>query len=231
MKPPTIGGKSFRESGNEMNKMLLAIAGVLIALAGACADATPAPTASTIPQVSTPTPMVNQEWVLEGVEANGSTVTVKVRVFAGIDVGVTLRGTAPSRVVASIPIIEFVFEDVPAGDHPVVILDVVGFSERASVTVEAPESGTGGLPDWLAEWVADLEAGNVEFPPQSITEYRYGGEIVYYVLPQCCDQFSDLLDAEGNLVGHPDGGITGRGDGVTPFPASDLKGEEIWPGR
>ena len=180
-----------------MNKMLFAIAGVMIALAGACADA--------VPQVSTPTPMVPQEWVLEGVQVDGSTVTVVVRVFAGIDVGVTVGGASPSRVAATIPIVEFVFEDVPAGNHAVVISDVVGFSERASVTVVSPDPVIGELPDWLAEWVADLNAGKVEFPPGSITKYRYQGQTVYYVLPQCCDQFSDLLDADGNLVGHPDG--------------------------
>ncbi|PKB72177.1 MAG: hypothetical protein BZY87_01720 [SAR202 cluster bacterium Io17-Chloro-G6] len=83
----------------------------------------------------------------------------------------------------------------------------------------------------MAKWVADLEAGKVEFPPQSITKYQYQGQTVYHVVKQCCDQFSDLLDAEGNLIGHPDGGITGRGDGETQFSPSNLKGEEIWQGR
>ena len=48
------------------------------------------------------------------------------------------------------------------------------------------------------------------------------------MLKECCDQFSDLLDAEGNLIGHPDDGITGRGDGFTVFSLENLKGEEIW---
>ena len=48
------------------------------------------------------------------------------------------------------------------------------------------------------------------------------------MLKECCDQFSDLLDAEGNLIGHPDGGITGRGDGFTVFSLENLKGKEIW---
>jgi hypothetical protein len=48
------------------------------------------------------------------------------------------------------------------------------------------------------------------------------------VVHQCCDQFSNLLDAGGNLIGHPDGGITGRGDGVTKFSPFELEGEDIW---
>ena len=86
-------------------------------------------------------------------------------------------------------------------------------------------------PDWLAKWAADLEAGAVELPPRSITGYEYQGKTVYYVLKECCDQFSDLSDADGNLIGHPDGGITGRDDGFTVFSPENLKGEEIWLGR
>ena len=164
-------------------------------------------------------------------DVEGSTVTVFVRVFAGIDVDVAVGGTSASRLDVSIPVLMFIFEDVAAGDHPVVISDVVGFSERTSVEVAELTSGSAGLPDWLVEWVADLESGKLEFPPQSITRYKYQGEIVYYVLPQCCDQFSDLLDADGDLIGHPNGGITGRGDGVTLFSPEIHEGQEIWPGQ
>ena len=51
------------------------------------------------------------------------------------------------------------------------------------------------------------------------------------MLKESCDQFSDLLDANGNLIGHPDGGITGRGDGFTVFSPENLKGEEDCLGR
>ena len=162
---------------------------------------------------------------------DGDTVTVSLHVFAGIDVGVTIGGNPPNRVEAAIPVLEIIFEGVATGEHPVEISDVVGHSETASVTVAAPGSAGRELPEWLKTWVAGLEAGEVEFPPQSITEYQSQGETVYYVVHQCCDQFSDLLDAAGELIGHPDGGITGRGDGFTKFSPSELKGEEIWPGR
>ena len=126
---------------------------------------------------------------------------------------------------------EFIFENVAAGEHPVTISDIVGFSERALVTVEAAGPDSVELPDWLAEWLVELDFGKVEFEPLSITRYWWLDHTVYYVLSQCCDQFSDLLDADGNLIGHPDGGITGRGDGVTQFSTSGLKGEIIWQQR
>ena len=241
-----------------MNRLIFTIAAVIVALAAACAGSAPAPTATTsspppaattaspaptattpspaptstaVPQVPTATPMVTQEWELHGIAIDGDTVTVSLRVFAGIDVGVTVAGAAPNRVDASIPILAFVFENVAAGEHPVEISDVVGHQQSASVTVEASDTDDETLPRWLAEWLVDLDSGKVEFEPRSITRYRYQGETVYYVVQQCCDQFSDLLDADGNLIGHPDGGITGRGDGVTLFSPSGLIGEDIWQRR
>ncbi len=53
-------------------------------------------------------------------------------------------------------------------------------------------------------------------PPQSIWQYEYNGQTVYYVPPQCCDQFGQLYDASGTLLCAPDGGFTGRGDGKCP---------------
>ena len=78
------------------------------------------------------------------------------------------------------------------------------------------------LVDWTnpidyipPEWLADLEVKALDNPTKSITKYRTKTETVYYVVKECCDQFSDLLDADGELIGHPDDSIAGRGDGVT----------------
>ena len=49
------------------------------------------------------------------------------------------------------------------------------------------------------------------------------------LLPRCCDIFSDLYDASGNVIGHPDGGITGQGDGRVPdFPAQRENERIVW---
>ena len=213
-------------------KLLFAAAGIIMEIAAACADATPAPTATPASQVATVTPRPIREWSFEGIVVDGDTVTVSLYLYAGIDVNVTLDGAPPSRVdVVTMPILEFIFENVAGGEHPIVISDVVGWEERASVIVKAPNPDDETLPGWLAEWVADLEAGKVEFPPKSITRLRDQGETVYYVIPQCWDFFTDLLDADGNLIGHPGGGITGRGDGVTPVSRDLDDGELIWPAR
>lgn len=65
--------------------------------------------------------------------------------------------------------------------------------------------------------------------PQSITEYEYKGRKVYYVKMPCCDFFNEVYDSSCNLLGHPDGGITGRGDGKLPdFNTEKKKAKIIW---
>ncbi len=68
-------------------------------------------------------------------------------------------------------------------------------------------------PIWLKNKIRKLRQQPVQNPPASVYEYNYNGDIVFYFPAQCCDVFSDLLDKNGNLICHPDGGITGSGDG------------------
>jgi len=62
-----------------------------------------------------------------------------------------------------------------------------------------------------------LKAQLLEQPPQlpasAIWEYTYNGAIVYLVPAPCCDQFNPLYNLECEVICHPDGGITGKGDG------------------
>ncbi|MBU1101271.1 MAG: hypothetical protein KKA84_12795 [Bacteroidetes bacterium] len=65
----------------------------------------------------------------------------------------------------------------------------------------------------MNDMISEFQTQPVGNPPQSIWQYTYMGEVVYYVPPQCCDQFSTLYDKDGNVICAPDGGITGSGDG------------------
>ncbi len=69
-------------------------------------------------------------------------------------------------------------------------------------------------PLWLQALIAKIESEPVTNPPSSILRYHYRGATVYFRPARCCDVFSDLYDEAGALVCHPDGGITGRGDGA-----------------
>ncbi len=68
-------------------------------------------------------------------------------------------------------------------------------------------------PAWVMQLIATYASEPVTNPPRSIWRARYYGQLVYYVPPICCDQFSALYDSAGTLLCAPDGGFTGKGDG------------------
>ncbi|MBT97782.1 MAG: hypothetical protein CL902_04035 [Dehalococcoidia bacterium] len=218
-----------------MKRILIVIAGLILALAVAC-SAEPTlvpkvPTPTTVPPVETATPRPVAEWSLEDTTVRGDTVIVAIFFHSTPSIDVTVGGNPPTRKAETLPTISYFFEDLDPGEHKVEIQDVMGNMESTSVVVDEQVADNGSEPEWLAEWLTNLQALEVDNPPMSITRYENQGEVVYYVVNQCCDQYSDLLDAEGNLIGHPDGGVTGRGDGVTVFDPTGLKGEEVWLGR
>lgn len=61
--------------------------------------------------------------------------------------------------------------------------------------------------------IAKFKEEEKQNPPRSIYSYTYNDSTVYYVPPICCDQFSDLYNSNCNIIAHPDGGFTGKGDG------------------
>jgi len=85
------------------------------------------------------------------------------------------------------------------------------------------------IPACISKIIADFTAAPVGNPPRKIWSYMYQNRTVYYVQPECCDQFSDLYDASCTLLGHPDGGFSGRGDGAFPDFIKERTNEKlIW---
>jgi len=62
-------------------------------------------------------------------------------------------------------------------------------------------------------WLESKMAEAVNNAYLSVDIYLYEGDTVYLFVPPCCDRFSELYDQDGKLICHPDGGITGKGDG------------------
>ncbi len=84
-------------------------------------------------------------------------------------------------------------------------------------------------PEWISKLIIKYESEPVGNPPQSIWRYEYKGMTVYYVPAQCCDQFSFLYDENGKLIGYPDGGFSGGGDGkLTDFFKERLNEKLVW---
>jgi hypothetical protein len=71
-------------------------------------------------------------------------------------------------------------------------------------------------PAWVDKLIQQFESEQVGNPAQSIWSYEYNGQVVYYIPPQCCDQYSTLYDTSGSVICAPDGGFTGAGDGKCP---------------
>lgn len=77
--------------------------------------------------------------------------------------------------------------------------------------------------------IRDFEQPEVTNRPEFVARYDYNGAIVYYIPPRCCDIYSELYDAGGVLLCHPDGGITGGGDGrCTDFLDRRRNEEIVW---
>lgn len=93
----------------------------------------------------------------------------------------------------------------------------------------SPTSPQDPQPRWLQALIAEIESQPVTSPPSSIWRYRYRDDVVYFRPTRCCDFFSDLYDRAGNLLCHPDGGLTGTGDGRCPdFFAQRTDAHLVW---
>ena len=188
---------------------------------------TPTSTPTPSPATPTPTPSVTREWALKGINVEGSTVTVELQVFAGIDVQVTLDGRQPDEIAGPPPTLKHTFLNVAPGDYTVRVSDVVGYVETARVVVKTVVDAEN--PQWLTNLVSGLEGEPPANPPMTITRYEFKGQTVYFQTAPCCDFFSSLYDTDGSIIGHPDGGITGQGDGRVPdFFEKRENGLVIW---
>lgn len=74
-----------------------------------------------------------------------------------------------------------------------------------------------------------MAANPSEGSPVSITRYHYKGQTVYYMTAHCCDKYNIVYDSACNVMGYPDGGFTGRGDGrMTGFKEAATDPEVVW---
>ena len=84
-----------------------------------------------------------------------------------------------------------------------------------------------GPEQCIQQVITAIQNEPVRNPPAKVFRMLFQGETYYYVPSYCCDQYGMLYDSQCNLICHPDGGISGNGDGNCPD--IDLtKGELIW---
>ena len=112
--------------------------------------------------------------------------------------------------------------DASLGDHQVCTQGGSCLTLRVVSEAATPE-----LLRWLTGLIQKLENEPVADPPASITRYEYNSQTVYFLPQRCCDIFSVLYDTEGSIIGHPDGGITGQGDGRVPDFLEERSSESV----
>jgi hypothetical protein len=89
--------------------------------------------------------------------------------------------------------------------------------------------GNEPFPAWLQALTYELERQPVADPPAFIARYHYRGQLVFYLPARCCDIPSNLYDAAGAIICHPDGGFSGSGDGrCSDFFAQRTNEEIVW---
>lgn len=65
--------------------------------------------------------------------------------------------------------------------------------------------------------------------PQSVTSYTYKDQTVYYMVSPCCDKYNVVYYSSCNVIGYPDRGYTGKGDGkMTDFKKEAADEKLIW---
>ncbi len=110
----------------------------------------------------------------------------------------------------------------------VVVTAMLALSAGAACSPERPLTAE-PVPPWLAALIGQYAKAPAANPPLIVARYTYGGQVVYYVPPRCCDIWSDLYDARGAVLCHPDGGFSGQGDGhCADFFAKRADERIIW---
>ena len=98
----------------------------------------------------------------------------------------------------------------------------------SACATEGP-SNNESLPAWLTALTHELESQPVANPPALIARYDYRGQVVYFLPARCCDISSNLYNAAGTIICHPDGGYAGNGDGrCADFLAMRTNEKLVW---
>ena len=100
---------------------------------------------------------------------------------------------------------------------------------QAGCGAAGPPLAPGPLPTWLSSFIRDLESQPPANPPAFVARYEFTGDVVYFLPQRCCDIWSTVYRTDGAILCHPNGGISGTGDGRCPdFFAQRTNDEIIW---
>ena len=85
-----------------------------------------------------------------------------------------------------------------------------------------------GMPACI-ESIFNSMSSETNGSPQSVTRYTFNNQTVYYLVSPCCDKYNIVYDSACNILGYPDGGFTGKGDGkMSDFKTGATNGKVVW---
>ncbi len=109
------------------------------------------------------------------------------------------------------------------------ILLLLGCFLFSGALLACPKKKKDKLPAWVQQKIAELEKQKPHSLQSYIKEYSYQGKKVYYIPADCCDQLNPLYDEKGNVICHPSGGFSGKGDRkCLDFNPKPDEGKLIW---
>ena len=82
-------------------------------------------------------------------------------------------------------------------------------------------------PACIGEKIKAMASDSNQGYPVSVTRYIYRQRTVYYMVSPCCDKFNIVYDSVCNILGYPDGGFSGKGDGKMPDFKNETNGEKV----
>ena len=85
------------------------------------------------------------------------------------------------------------------------------------------------MPSCLDAKIKTMKSAPSKGSPLSVIQYTYKEQTVYYMVSPCCDKYNVVYDSVCNVLGYPDGGFTGRGDGkMSDFYKEVTNKKIIW---
>jgi hypothetical protein len=96
-----------------------------------------------------------------------------------------------------------------------------------SCTTNKKVQGITEMPACLETKIKIMASDPNEGSPLSVARFTYKQQTVYYMVSPCCDKYNAVYDSVCNILGFPDGGFTGRGDGKMPDFRKEATGEKV----
>lgn len=98
-----------------------------------------------------------------------------------------------------------------------------------SCTANRKTSKVKSIPLCLQTKIKKMAEDPKEGSPISVAQYTYKNQTVYYMVSPCCDKFNVVYDSACNILGYPDGGFTGKGDGrMNDFKKEAINEKLVW---